>query len=484
MHFVVKYFPEITIKTPPVRKRFTRQLARNLSQRLKVIDKRVDIDRAWDRLTINIAEATEQEVVAVSRILATTPGIAYFACANLFKFEGLEDLAAEAANRWRDLDLKGTFCVRTKRSGQHPFNSTDIERAVGAAVLQQKPELKVNLTQPDTTLRLEVAHQQCFVVQQQQRGLGGFPLGTQDEVLSLVSGGFDSTVASYLTCKRGLITHFLFFNLGGPAHELGAKEVSYFLWRKYGSSHPVKFISVPFEQIVQAILQHVHNTQMGVVLKRMMLRVADKVAKDLGIQALVTGESVAQVASQTLKNLAVIDRACDTLVLRPLITMDKGDIINLSRQIGTEDFSAQMPEYCGVISVKPTTRASEDRVAREEQQLPIELVDDAFARRRVQSITDLQRGLDVDLSVSKVSELPPGVVVVDIRHPTEAENSPLQLSGTIIKAIPFYRLSEQFSALNQSCQYFLYCDQGVMSQLHAAQLKEAGFSNIGVYRPQ
>src|SRR5690606_3472936 len=169
-----------------------------------------------------------------------------------------------------------------------------------------------------------------FVIANKNRGLGGYPLGEQDPVLSLISGGFDSTVSTYLCIKRGLRAHYCFFNLGGRAHELGVKEVAYYLWNKYGSSHRVKFITVPFEDVVREILESVDNAYMGVVLKRMMLRAAEKVAASLEIPALVTGESVAQVSSQTLINLSVIDRATDMLVLRPLSTMDKGEIIGIS----------------------------------------------------------------------------------------------------------------------------------------------------------
>jgi thiamine biosynthesis protein ThiI len=488
MHFVVKYFPEITIKSAPVRKRFTRQLQRNLKTRLRAaLDCECQVERGWDRLNIaiNSDKASRPDTCAkvVSDILATTPGIAYFAKVSVFEFDNLEALAKEAAESWRALALKGTFCVRVKRTGNHDFSSTDVERLVGGLVLQSHPQAKVKLKDPDLTLRLEVAHQRCFVIHEQQPGLGGFPLGTVEPVLSLVSGGFDSTVASYLTMRRGMQTHFLFFNLGGPAHELGVKEVSYYLWHKYGASHSVKFVSVPFEAVVKAILQTIDRSQMGVVLKRMMLRVAEKVALDMDINAVVTGESVAQVASQTLTNLSVIDSVINTLVLRPLIAMDKGEIINLSRRIGTENFSAQMPEYCGVISVKPTTRATEPRVAKEEANFAWEVLHQAFNQRQIQSITEVNQGLTVDLSVPVVKEPSAGAVVVDIRHPTEAENTPLFLSGTIIKTIPFYHLSEQFPRLEQSHQYLLYCEQGVMSQLHAAHLKEAGFHNVGVFRP-
>ena len=126
-------------------------------------------------------------------------------------------------------------------------------------------------------------------------GLGGFPIPTQETVLSLLSGGFDSGVASYEFIRRGARTHFCFFNLGGDAHEVAVRQIAYFLWKKYSSSHPIKFISVDFAPIVDDILTNVDNGQMGVVLKRQMLRAAARVAHYVKAQALVTGEAIGQV---------------------------------------------------------------------------------------------------------------------------------------------------------------------------------------------
>jgi thiamine biosynthesis protein ThiI len=260
--------------------------------------------------------------------------------------------------------------------------------------------------------------------------------------------------------------------------------VAYYLWNKYGASHRVKFVTVPFEDVVREILEKVDNPYMGVTLKRMMLRAAEKVAESLEIPALVTGESVAQVSSQTLVNLNVIDRVTDMLVLRPLSTMDKGDIIDLSRKIGTESFAASMPEYCGVISVNPTTRAKLHKVEFEEAKFDMAVLERAIAERRAQNIDELVNELDADLSVPVVGDINPGQIVIDIRHPDEQDKSPLKLDGIDIKVIPFYSLNNRFAALDQSKQYYLYCQKGVMSQLHAANLKDAGHLNVGVYRPE
>jgi thiamine biosynthesis protein ThiI len=340
----------------------------------------------------------------------------------------------------------------------------------------------VRLKNPDVTVDLEISKQTLYVVGRRHRGVGGYPIGSIDPVLSLISGGFDSPVASYLTMKRGMRTHFLFFNLGGRDHEIGVKEVALYLWHKYGCNRRVLFISVPFEEVVAELLQKVRDSLMGVVLKRMMLRAGDRLAEELEIDALVTGECVAQVSSQTLRNLAVIDRVTDRLVLRPLIATDKEDIVGIATEIGTRDFAANMPEYCGVISVDPTTRARLDRVEAEERNFDLGILDRAVAgarRTRIDQLAleELER---VDVEVLGVPVA--GSTVIDIRHPEEEELSPLSLHAPVLK-IPFYELHRRAEELDPGQTYMLYCGRGVMSRLHASHLAEASELNVKVYAP-
>ncbi|MDQ2076029.1 tRNA uracil 4-sulfurtransferase ThiI [Marinimicrobium sp. ABcell2] len=483
MHFIVKVFPEIIIKSAPVRKRFIKQLRDNVRRLLQPLGADIRVTRDWEKVEVQAPGGSDALANQVADVLARTPGIANYSRVQAYPLGDLDDILAKTHQHWAEALAGKTFCVRVKRAGQHDFSSTDVERYVGGGLLHQTRASGVDLHNPDVTVRLEVKRDKLFVVASQGRGLGGYPLGTQDGVLSLISGGFDSTVSTYLTIKRGMRTHYCFFNLGGRAHEMAVKEVAYFLWQKYGASHSVKFVTVPFEGVVAEILEKVDNPYMGVILKRMMLRAATQVAEDLKLPALVTGESVAQVSSQTLPNLSVIDRVTDTLVLRPLITMDKGDIINYSRQIGTETFAAAIPEYCGVISVRPTTSARPHMVEREESKFDFAVLDQALAARESAEIHDLVYAMGADLSAPVESQVPAGAVVIDIRHPDEEVLKPLVLGEVMVEKIPFYRLNSQCESLDSSTRYLLYCEKGVMSQLHAAHLRDAGHNNIGVYRP-
>lgn len=482
MHFIVRLFPEITIKSPPVRKRFIKQLRDNLRHLTRGFDDSLKITREWEKIDVMAANDDPVFVERVATVLASTPGIAHFSLVHSYPLGDQHDIFEKTQFHWGEALAGKTFCVRTKRTGTHEFTSTEIERYVGGGLNQHTEAAGVKLKNPDITVLLEIKDDLLYVVEKRRAGLGGFPLGSQEPVLSLISGGFDSTAASYLTIKRGIRTHYCFFNLGGREHEVGVKEVAFYLWNKFGASHRVKFVSIPFEEVVSEILVNVKNSHMGVVLKRMMLRAASQVAKDMDVQALVTGESIAQVSSQTLPNLAVIDEVTNTLVLRPLVTMDKNDIISICRKIGAEEFAASMPEYCGVISKKPTTRARLEDVLEHEEGFDFAKLDKAIVDRQVQNIDDVVHDLDYELNLDVVSVVPAGAVVIDVRHPDEEERSPLPLPEEQLLKIPFYTLANKFPELEQK-PYYLYCDKGIMSQLHAGHLHDLGNENVGVYRP-
>ena len=482
-HYIVRLFPEITIKSPPVRKRLTRQVRDNLRKLLHGLDREIVIQRDWEKIDVWVPENLSALLPGVEGILAHTPGVSKFFRVRTCPLEGLEALAARIEESWVPLLRDKTFRVRVRRRGSHGFTSMEAERFIGGRLMASGSPRGVDLTSPEETVALEIDKEEVHLVEAVIQGLGGFPIGSQDSVLSLISGGFDSTVASYLTMKRGLHTHFCFFNLGGRAHEFGVKEVAYYLWKKYGASHRVRFVTVPFEAVVSEILANVDNAYMGVVLKRMMYRAANAVAADLGVNALVTGESVAQVSSQTLVNLRLIDEVADMLTLRPLSVMDKGQIIDIAREIGTEDFAANMPEYCGVISVRPTTRAKRERLIAQEARFDRAVLDAAIAGRREENIDELL--MDEDGAVASVEICPvplPGATIIDIRHPDEVITRPLSAGSADLLRIPFFELNSASSRLDPDSHYMLYCDRGVMSRLHAEMLKERGF-NVTVYRP-
>lgn len=485
MKYLIKYSPEMTIKSRPVRTRFAKQLRQNLQAQLKRFSSEISVSGNWDYVEINVPEDLETERGSVEKVLTSTPGICFSERVRHFHFDHLDEVLGHTLDLYSDKLSGKTFSVRCKRTGKHPFNSMDVEKFVGSGINLKTEAAGVNLGSPEVTVKLEIRDKELYICEETLPGLNGFPLGTQDGVLSLLSGGFDSSVSSYFSMRRGLLTHFCFFNLGGREHEIAVKEVALYLWMQFGSTHPVKFVSVPFEGVVAEILQNVDNSQMGVVLKRMMLRAATRVARKLKIDALVTGESVAQVSSQTLRNLAVIDEVTEMLVLRPLAMMEKQDIVDTARSIGTEQFSAVIPEYCGVISVKPTTRARLHKIQREEKHFDMAVLDQAIDNCVIEFIDNIVLGTEKSEDTLRIVSAPEaGEIILDIRHPEEEEQKPLQLDSNPVERIPFYRLNSAFSELPAKNHYLLYCAKGLMSRLHASYLQEQGFTNVGVYRPE
>ncbi|UAA37530.1 tRNA 4-thiouridine(8) synthase ThiI [Paraneptunicella aestuarii] len=484
MKFIVKLHPEITIKSASVRKRFTRLLESNI----RVVFKHRDVDAAiknsWDKLEVRPRNQEPDHIERVRSALAHIPGIEQVLEVKESQYTDFDDIYQQVSAVWGPRIADKRFVVRVKRRGKHDFTSVDVARYVGGGLNQNFPSGGVSLNNPDVEIQLEVDKDKLLLIEDRFKGLGGMPLPTQEDVLSLISGGFDSSVASFEFIRRGAKTHYCFFNLGGREHELGVRQICYYLWQKYGMSHRVKFISVDFAPVVNDIVENCESGYMGVVLKRMMLRAASIVADNLQIKALITGECVGQVASQTLTNLHVIDQVTDKLVLRPLICMDKSDIIKRAREIGTAELSETIPEYCGVISRSPNVKASLEKTIEEEQKLNLELIEQVVRASNVLDIRNINQVFGQEAKdIEAVSDLPQDAVVLDIRSPEEEDASPLELDTVEVKHVPFYKLERVFSELDQSKQYYLYCDRGVMSKYHTLLLRERGFQNTHLYQP-
>jgi len=382
---------------------------------LRELDPQLQVQGEWDNLEVQTSLQEPRVRAALIARLRCVPGIAHFLEVHDYPLGDFDDILDKCRQHFGSQLPGKIFSVRCKRGGKHSFSSVEVASYVGSHLRREFGAAGIDLKNPEVQVRIEIRHDRLYVVHAQHEGIGGYPLGSLEQSLVLMSGGFDSTVAAYQMMRRGLLTHFCFFNLGGRAHELGVMEVAHFLWQKYGSSHRVLFISVPFEEVVGELLNKVDNSHMGVILKRMMLRVATRLAEELYIDALVTGEAISQVSSQTLTNLKVIDAATDMLVLRPLIASHKQDIIDCATQIGTADYAKHMPEYCGVISVNPTTRAKAYRVEHEEQQFDMAILERALQRARKITVDKLIDELGADVQVEEVQQALSGQIILDIR---------------------------------------------------------------------
>ncbi|WP_321777668.1 tRNA uracil 4-sulfurtransferase ThiI [Sulfurimonas sp.] len=476
--FILKLFPEIMIKGSSAKRQMVGQLYNNLLSLLERISPNIKVKKFSDKIEVLSPVEVLQEV---RQRLLDTSGIEQILEALQYDdMDTLEKIKVKVGELVID-SLKGkTFVVRAKRSGKHEFSSVELEQTVGGYLLAHSNAKAVDLKNAEITVRLELIQNQLNIITTKYKGLSGFPIGTQGDILSLMSGGFDSTVASYLTMKRGIKTHFVFFNLGGNAHEIGVKQVALYLWSKFGSSHKVKFISVPFDDVLEEIFRSTPPSYMGVTLKRLMLKASQKIADSMEIDALVTGESVAQVSSQTLRNLALIDKASDMLILRPLSTMNKPEIMSIANDIGTRHFAEAMPEYCGVISQNPITHGSFKRMEKVAKQFNYDVLDKAVQNAQSIYVHDIIDDVTKLAAVEVIQDLTAQkYTVIDIR----VEDETIEINCETIN-IPFHRLKSEFPKLPQDKEYLLYCEKGIMSQLHAQYLRdEYKCENVRVYRP-
>ena len=210
MNYLVKYSPEMTIKSRPVRTRFAKQLRKNLARLLHRISEDIQIKGNWDYVGVEVPATLNHLQPQVEQVLASTQGICFYERVQVFKVSTLDEILLHTLPIFQNRLIGKTFAVRCRRIGKHDFTSMDVEKFVGSGLNTNIKTAGVSLSNPEALVKLEIRKDKLFVVEENFPGLSGFPLGTLDGVLSLISGGFDSSVSSYMSMKRGLKPTFVF----------------------------------------------------------------------------------------------------------------------------------------------------------------------------------------------------------------------------------------------------------------------------------
>lgn len=266
----------------------------------------------------------------------------------------LEEIIAAAKDFVRELpaDRAIPFKVNARRVWKpFPYGSQEMNRLIGGPVLQASPQLKVDVHHPEVELRVEIREQGAYIFSEVIPGAGGFPLGTNGKAMLLLSGGIDSPVAGWSAMRRGLeieCVHFHSYPFTSKRAEEKVIELAKVLSRYAGQ---VKLHLVPFTEIQTSLARTGQDNLIITLMRRSMLRIATRLAEQSGALALVTGDSLGQVASQTLPSMNVIGRATDLPLLRPLVMNDKEDIIQTAKKIGTYDLSILPYEDCCTLFV-------------------------------------------------------------------------------------------------------------------------------------
>lgn len=483
MKYIIRLFPEITIKSKPVRQKFIKKLYNNLNKHLELITVDFDSRYFWDKIEVDVYD--DRILDEVELTLSRVPWIAYISKVKEYDLIDFDDCFLKVKETYEKKLENKTFVVRVKRAWTHAFTSIDLERYIWWGINQHIAWTKVKLKNPEITISLEIKDDKFYLIDKKIEGIWGYPVWVQNKALSLISWGFDSPVASFLMAKRWIKVDYLFFNLGWIAHEIWVKQITHYIWKTFSPSYKANFVTVDFEEVIKELLTNVNHKYRWVILKRLMFMVANKITEKYWYEAIITWEALGQVSSQTLTNLDVITKASNTLVLRPLIASDKDDIINISKKIWTYDYSASMPEYCGVISDKPSTAAKLEDVLAEEEKLVEWIIERAFENRKTQKLVDLLDDIwELDIkTLEEVNLIWEWEIVIDLREENNIKKSPLRIDETKKLEIPFYEINIKFRDLDKEKTYLFYCDKWVLSKMHWLYLKEHWYDNIKIYRP-
>lgn len=348
------------------RREFENQMVRNIKEKIRPLG-HFSFSRGQSTFAIELEEGCDIE--EVKRRMKTAFGIAVFSVAKCLPKQ-MDELLKRAPDLLSEqlLGVK-TFKVKAKRSDKtFPLKSPEIERELGHALLCSYPHLTVDVHNPQITVMAEVRDRYIYLYAGREAGAGGIPVGCSGKGLLLLSGGIDSPVAGYLMAKRGMSIHAIHFMSPPYTSDRALQKVKRLAEIMGRYCGPISFSCVPFTKMQESIKDFCAEEYFTILMRRFMMEIAQRVAKKEGVQALITGESLGQVASQTIGAMVCTDAVCKMPVLRPLIGLDKQEIVEISQKIGTFETSILPYEDCCTVftPAHPRTKPKLEKVLEEE----------------------------------------------------------------------------------------------------------------------
>ncbi|GAX01070.1 tRNA uracil 4-sulfurtransferase ThiI [Secundilactobacillus hailunensis] len=339
------------------KKDFIRQLGRNVRHSLhdfEGLDVRAQYDRLHVALNGNDSDAVIERLKGVFGIENFSPVIKVEK-----DFEAVKDTALEMIQAQFKPGM--TFKINTRRQDhQFEYDTNQINDKLGGHILRNVPGIKVKMKQPDITLRVEVRMNGIFLSSETIPGAGGLPVGTGGKATMMLSGGIDSPVAAYMGMKRGVKLDMVHFFSPPYTSEQALGKAKQLTSKIAGYAGSINFIQVPFTKVQETIKEKVPEGYLMTIQRRMMLRIAAAITVSRGDKGVFTGESLGQVASQTLESMMAINDVTTLPVLRPLVSMDKTEIIKIAEQIDTYDLSIMPFEDCCTIFTPPAPKTRPD----------------------------------------------------------------------------------------------------------------------------
>ena len=459
---LIRLAAELTIKSSRTRVSFLRRLGRNIRDALNAAGVEHKIESKWGRMYVR-ADAAEA-VPALAHVF----GISSISAVDRRVPADVQSIVDTATDLYRDTVRDRKFAVRARRIGTHAFASKDVEIKLGSALLPFSNG--VDLSNPEVTVHVEIREDFADLFSDRVHGAGGLPLGVEGRAISLLSGGYDSAVSSWLMLKRGIALDYVFCNLGGDAYERAVLQVAKVLadeW-SYGT-HPRLHV-IDFADPVRDLREKVREGYWQLILKRLMYRAASTVARETDGQAIITGEAVGQVSSQTLTNLRVLDPAATFPLFRPLLGFDKEEIIERARAIGTAALSEQVKEYCAITPGRPITAARLVSLDAQDALIDPSLLDHAVANRKVLDLRSIKPS-DMVAPYLFTETVPNGAVVLDCR--TASQFRAWHLKGA--KHRDEWELLRDYKKLDKDHTYVLYCAHGIQTAYLAEKMQRSGF---------
>lgn len=366
---IIVRYDELALKSKKVRARFEQVVVKNIKAMLDADGcSYINVSREMGRIFIHTDDATAVESAAkVFGVVSTSPA---YTCEPTL--EASAKLCAEVADGF--IHEGETFGIRARRAGIHDFTSRDIGVACGDSVYNKlEGKISVDLTNPDREIFVEVRQKNAYVFTESAKGVGGLPLGTQGKMVVLISGGIDSPVAAWMMMKRGCDIVLLHMNNEPFSDETTRERAMECIdtLQKWSPQKKFTVYEAPHGGSLLAFLDNCNNRLNCVLCRRMMYRVASKVMKLENAHGIITGASLGQVASQTSQNMLAENYGMEEPIYHPLIGMDKLEIINIARKIGTFEPSTKPATCCLAVPEYPSTAAKIEEVVKAEDKIDV-----------------------------------------------------------------------------------------------------------------
>ena len=388
--FLIKY-AEIAIKGKN-RYLFEDALVKQMKLALSKVEGEFEVKKEQGRVYVFCPEEYDfdETVAALKKVF----GIVGICPVVIYEDQGFEQLAKDVVSYMKNCypDFQKSFKVYTRRAKKsYPIPSMEISAELGGRILDAFPEAAVDVHHPEMTLSVEI-REKIYVYSETIKGPGGMPVGTNGRAMLLLSGGIDSPVAGYMIAKRGVKIDAVYFHAPPYTSERAKQKVVDLARLVARYSGPIRLHIVNFTDIQLYIYDQCPHEELTIIMRRYMMRIAEHFAQESGCLGLITGESIGQVASQTLQSLAATNEVCTLPVYRPVIGFDKQEIVEISRQIDTFETSIQPFEDCCTIFVAkhPVTKPNLKVIRRSEEKLNEKidaLMEEAFRTTEILEIS-------------------------------------------------------------------------------------------------